>query len=284
MFSSLDGVDGWRVPRGEKKRGGCGRSRRLYDPPISPHLVSALRLHVWYWCCCARQPQGFLFRKEPKTRAIPLRLGQTLLGFRAVRSPLLQEKLSVSQSVSQSFYFDFLPHKSFAYSISLFTRLDINIASVATATTNIKEEETERNWFKRLKKCVLWCRCVCDIAKLSHFEIILISHKLLCENNFGFFPGGHCHYLFVFCLYSFAWKSRFTPNFSFSRPCCRCPSRHCNNHPAQYFFSTPPFLFSPLCACVCPPLSTYPLLPTYSPLAPRDSCTHWGSCLNMLLL
>jgi hypothetical protein len=43
----------------------------------------------------------------------------------------------------------------------------------------------------------------------------LISHKLLCENNFGFFLGGHCHSLFVFGLYSFAWKSRFTPKFFF---------------------------------------------------------------------
>lgn len=121
----------------------------------------------------------------------------------------------VSQSVSQSFYFDFLPHKSFAYSISLFTRLDINIASVATATTNIKEEETERNWFKRLKKCVLWCRCVCDIAKLSHFEIILISHKLLCENNFGFFPRWPLSLSFCVLSILFCVEKPFHPKFFF---------------------------------------------------------------------
>ncbi len=91
----LEGTKGW------KKKGWVWEESTSVRPPISPHLVSALRLHVCDWCCCARQPQGFLFRKEPKTRAIPLRLGQTLLGFRAVRSPLLlQEKLSVSQSVS----------------------------------------------------------------------------------------------------------------------------------------------------------------------------------------
>jgi len=78
--SSLDGVR-WRGYKGEsrgKKRGGCGRSRRLTTPTLS-----ALRLRVTG--AAARASQG-LFRKNPKTRAIPLRLGQTLLGFRAVRS------------------------------------------------------------------------------------------------------------------------------------------------------------------------------------------------------